>query len=882
MRALLALSLPMLALTACNQPPDAPQITLNPGEPTTTDDIAVMFLALTADGNAKDEVTHTFQWFQDGTFRPDLTTDTVPASETTKGETWKVVVVPNDGTLDGTAAEASATVVNTPPVATVSLAADPVTDADLVAEVTSEDADVDTVTYTYAWTRDGEAVPSTAGTIPASETAHGETWTVTVTPNDGEADGEPVTASVVVANSAPNVESVELAPSPAFEDSVLTATAIGVDDLDDDGVTLTYTWYVNETEVQSGEDDTLTGALFDKHDLVRVEVTPTDGFVDGATVASVDLLIENTVPTGTSVSIVSSSADGAAYEASTLTCTPAGWADADGDAEGWTYAWQVDGAEVSTAASLDGTLFSKGNVVACTATPTDGEASGPTLTSSAVSVGNTAPVLASATLSTTAPTESDTVSVTLGAASDDDGDTLSYSYAWYVDGTLVSTSETLLPSRFVKGDVIEVTVTPYDGTDLGTAVSSPSAIAANSAPTVAAITLSPSAVYTDDTLTASASTTDLDGDSVSLTYDWTVNGVPVGASGATLDGGIYFDRDDVVEVTVTPNDGTDSGSSLTSSSVTIRNTAPTAPVVAIDPTDPEAGDSLFCDVTTDATDADGDALTYTFAWEQDGAAFGSASTTVWTGDTVAGAYVQDDEEWTCSVTASDGTDSGSAGEDEVVVGSSCASVDFFDGEAYATNSSTTLFNFGPADSFTVAWWDYSPSGYSGHYFIKGTSVANKGTGDWAITRSGTGYLYFANQDRGSQVGFAQTQDEWVYRALSYSSGNVRYYENGTLIGTSTLAFSAASGKPLLVGGLPGYGAGESNAFMTDIAIWSGALAAADIASLASGGANPDDMTGLRAWWRMNEGSGSSVSDLSSNAADLTLSSSTAWSLTQCP
>ena len=175
MRALLALSLPMLALTACNQPPDAPQITLNPGEPTTTDDIAVMFLALTADGNAKDEVTHTFQWFQDGTFRPDLTTDTVPASETTKGETWKVVVVPNDGTLDGTAAEASATVVNTPPVATVSLAADPVTDADLVAEVTSEDADADTVTYTYAWTRDGSAVTRADGTSPASETAHGET-----------------------------------------------------------------------------------------------------------------------------------------------------------------------------------------------------------------------------------------------------------------------------------------------------------------------------------------------------------------------------------------------------------------------------------------------------------------------------------------------------------------------------------------------------------------------------------------------------------------------------------------------------------------------------------------------------------------------------------
>lgn len=665
---LVPLPIAFVALAGCAQPPDAPQIVLNPGSPTTTDDIAVLFLDAAVDSGASKEVTHTYQWFQDGTLRPDLTGDTVPASETTKGETWKVVVLPSAGELVGEAAEASATVVNTPPMATVSLPADPATDADLVAAVTSEDADGDTVAFTFAWTRDGAAASAASDTVPAGETTHGDTWTVTVTPNDGESDGEAVTASVVVANSPPTVESVAVTPVPAYEDSLLVATPFGVDDLDDDAVALTYTWFVNDTAVQSGEDDTLTGALFDKHDLVRVEVTPNDGYVDGAFAASLDLLVENTVPSGTGVAIVSSSADGAAYEASTLTCTPAGWADADGDAEGWTYAWTVAGAAVSTAASIDGTLFSKNDVVACTATPTDGEASGATLTSSAVSVRNTAPALASATLSTSAPTESDTVSVTLGAASDDDGDAVTYAYAWYVDGALVSTSETLLPSRFVKGDVIQVTVTPFDGTGLGAPVTSASGIAANSAPTVRSVTLFPSAVYTDDTLTASVSTTDLDGDSVSLVYDWTVNGVPVGASGATLDGSIYFDRDDVVAVTVTPTDGSDTGASLASSDVTVLNTPPTAPVVEIDPADPEAGDTLVCDITTDATDADGDTLTYTVTWEQDGAAFTGASTGVWTGDTVAGSYVQDEETWTCSVTASDGTDSGSAGEDAVVVG----------------------------------------------------------------------------------------------------------------------------------------------------------------------------------------------------------------------
>ena len=63
----------------------------------------------------------------------------------------------------------------------------------------------------------------------------------------------------------------------------------------------------------------------------------------------------------------------------------------------------------------------------------------------------------------------------------------------------------------------------------------------------------------------------------------------------------------------------------TSSTVTVSNTAPTAPVVAITPVDAESGDDLTCSVTTASTDADGDALTYAFAWDVDGVDFTSAT-----------------------------------------------------------------------------------------------------------------------------------------------------------------------------------------------------------------------------------------------------------------
>ena len=61
---------------------------------------------------------------------------------------------------------------------------------------------------------------------------------------------------------------------------------------------------------------------------------------------------------------------------------------------------------------------------------------------------------------------------------------------------------------------------------------------------------------TTDAASASASSSDPDGDTVSLTYDWTVNGIPVGASGASLDGGVYFDKGDVVAVTHYPHTAT--------------------------------------------------------------------------------------------------------------------------------------------------------------------------------------------------------------------------------------------------------------------------------------------------------------------------------------
>ncbi len=336
-------------LVACNAPPGAPVISVTPVDPGTLDELYASIDAEAIDPNG-DAVSYSYAWYQDGTLRADLVGDTVPAAETTKGESWRVVVVPSDGVLDGTADEAETLVLNTPPTCTIELSpASPLTTDELTVAATGADDDGDSVAFTYAWTVDGAVSEYDGDTVPADATTKGEVWEVTVTPEDDEEAGEAVTADVTIDNTAPVVESVVLAPEEAREADVIEATVVASDD-DGDSVTLTYAWAVDGVVVQEGEDAALTGDLFDKAQEVMVTVTPDDGFTSGESVESEALTILNTVPVLNSASIDLTEV----YEGSTVTCVPSGWQDDDGDAESYDYAWTVNGAAAATTETLDG------------------------------------------------------------------------------------------------------------------------------------------------------------------------------------------------------------------------------------------------------------------------------------------------------------------------------------------------------------------------------------------------------------------------------------------------------------------------------------------------------------------------------------------------
>ena len=204
--------------------------------------------------------------------------------------------------------------------------------------------------------------------------------------------------------------------------------------------------------------------------------------------------------------------------------------------------------------------------------------------------------------------------------------------------------------------MIDCGVTADDS--IATASATASVTVANTAPVVDSVTIDSSA-FTNDTITASAVVSDADsGQSVSGNYEWFVNGSPVqNGSSATLDGGVHFDRDDTVYVIVTPDDGVENGTPVQSSTLTISNTAPTAPVVAVissGTTIPVEGvDDLRCMITNASVDADNDLIDYTYNWYDPNGSLAQTSNSANLSDVFLGSTPTTPGLWECDVVASD-------------------------------------------------------------------------------------------------------------------------------------------------------------------------------------------------------------------------------------
>ncbi len=635
-------------MTGCGGPWDAPVLSLGPEGADTEDDLVAAVIDPGPD--ARPDAEWTFLWLRDGAAVADLTTSIVPASATARGETWEVRVSPADH--DGDAAVASLLIANASPTAAVSFEpASPEPGEPILALATGTDADVDTVTFRYAWSRNGTPSGHTEALLPADVTVRNELWSVIVTPNDGFDDGPTAAAEVAIGNAAPSIATVTIGPESPTERTDISATAT-VTDADGDVVTESWTWRVNGADVAGVSGPTLTGASFARGDHVIATLTADDGSAS-STADSNELVVANAGPEAIDVAI----APEPLRVADIATCSWSSVVDPDGDTVASTEAtWRLDGTPIASGPDLVG-VFAKGQTLACDVVATDLDgAVGPTITAELV-VANTAPVATSATLSDASPDGGASVTAS-GIATDADADPVTFTWRWWVDGAEVSTEDALHPSLFAKGDTIQAEGTPTDGDDAGAPVLSNIGTATNSAPLVALGPLVPDPVRTNDTLTITFTASDRDGELVTTSTWWTVDGATVATDTTSLPG-TAFAKGQTVAFHATANDGLVDGPESTAE-IVVADTAPSVAGAEVSPADLHEGVVASC-APLGWSDADGDLPAFTVEWRVNGALASSDLT-------LTGADFDRDDSVVCVLTPDTGEAGAPATSAPVIVG----------------------------------------------------------------------------------------------------------------------------------------------------------------------------------------------------------------------
>lgn len=648
----------LLLSVACDDPGT---VSIEPLSPSTLDD-----LVATVHHDGPEDVEWTYSWSRDGELVPDATGPIVSADRTARDEVWTVSATRTQGPPE--ALLASVVVVNTPPtLGDASLSATEVVEGEsLTVAVAGSDVDKDPLSPIISWTINGRVLSDADTTLTSDRFDRGDVVGVTVAMSDGDLQSAARDLGTVkVLNTPPTLDDVIVVPfEGAREGTTLSCEPGAARDADGDRLTFTRTWWVQDLPVATSP--TLDGTWFDKGDRVRCEMIPTDGTEDGAVVASADVTILNTAPAVAGVLL----SDLEPTVTSALMAQVFGIADDDGDVVSATLTWRADGEVIWTGsqANLGGVELRKGQELTVEAVVNDGSKSSEPVVSAVAVVQNSAPTVAAATIRPAVlRTADEATCLPLGVA-DTDGDDVNVTTSWTVNGSAAGTGPTLPASAFRKGDAVACTVTPSDGEADGLSASSPASTVANTPPTLASAVLTPSIATTATALSCTPiGWADADGDSPSHRFTWTIDGRATSFTSSTLPASAHA-KGDAIQCTVAPDDGEAIGPSRSSAPVTITNTPPTAPVVAISPSQPEHDDDLVCTVTTDSTDADGDDVDYLVTWEVDGSTWtGAVTDGTLDGDTVDAEDTVVGDEWTCIATPYDGEEDGPSDSDTVEV-----------------------------------------------------------------------------------------------------------------------------------------------------------------------------------------------------------------------
>lgn len=638
-----------------NLPPETPAVAISPGSPRTDDDLRLEVRGSLVDPEGG-EVSLRVRWFKDNQPQADLDDAvTVPADRTEKEERWEARVQAVDSAgAASSEASAVAEIRNADPEVELSFdpaAPTPLDELRLVIDASDDDGD--SVLTTITWRIDDNPAPqwNDFTRIPAGTAVRGQVWEATVVPRDADDEGQAEVLAVTFGDAPPVISAVTLSPSNPREGDVLDANARATDP-EGDAVTFSYRWLVNGVALVGPSGRTLDSSHFNRDDEVVAEVVAVSaGGASSVPTASQPVTVRNSAPTAGAVTI--SPGSGGAH--TTFTCTAGTLTDPDpNDNPLPQVTWLLDGNNVGSQPTISGPPLRRGGVLGCRVVANDGTDSSAPASSANLTLGNAPPVTTAGTLGPTPASVASTISVSGVQNTDLDGDAVTVRYAWQVDGAPIApTTATLAAPHFRRGQSVVAVLTPHDGRETGTSFTTAPLVVGNAPPAITALTFSPGYPNAFEPLRAVPVAADPDGDTLTLSYAWTVNGAAAGTNADTLPQAA-FRRGDQIGVTVQANDG-QGGTASRTATATIGNAPPSAPVVRLTPAQPRSTDDLRCEVTTPGVDPDGSAVTHAFVWTVDSQLWTGAVQTAGLVSTIDSDATLVGDVWACQATASDGS-----------------------------------------------------------------------------------------------------------------------------------------------------------------------------------------------------------------------------------
>ena len=251
-----------------NTPPTMTDVSLG-GPYTTIDDLVASATANDADGDIL-----TYEWEWTGT---PFTTDTLPSSQTNKGESWSVRCRVTDGSVHSAWMESNTVVIqNTAPVL-LSLSIDQETiffQNEATYSFEASDVDGDTVYANEIWSLDEDVL------------------TLTLSVSDTEMSQSSIlTDSVIIVNSPPTVSYDGVTTQDALTNLNPEVTT---SDANSDLVTVSWQWARNGFTTDYNQSFIPSSSL-GAGDVWTVVLTPNDGIDDGQ-VLVIEFTISNTAP----------------------------------------------------------------------------------------------------------------------------------------------------------------------------------------------------------------------------------------------------------------------------------------------------------------------------------------------------------------------------------------------------------------------------------------------------------------------------------------------------------------------------------------------------------------------------------------------------------